>query len=126
MRTRSPGTGMTGPEADDRARRLQMATELAMKGVTVRQAAAHHGIPRTTLCAYMKRLGLSSQARNVKSAIMAQYAYQQQRRVLQSQIMQGQNPNGDGGNYGQEADSDDGWQAMKDIENGSDEYEEIQ
>lgn len=43
----------------DRANRLKKATDLALSGITVRQAAAHYGIPRTTLCAYMKRRGLS-------------------------------------------------------------------
>lgn len=47
-------------DAADRAERLQKATELAMSGVTVRQAAAHFEIPRTTLCAYMKRHGLAA------------------------------------------------------------------
>jgi hypothetical protein len=52
---------MTDPVVDaaDRANRLQKATDLALSGITVRQAAAHYGIPRTTLCAYMKRKGLA-------------------------------------------------------------------
>ena len=52
---------MTGPvtDATDRANRLQKATDLALSGITVRQAASHYGIPRTTLCAYMKRKGLA-------------------------------------------------------------------
>lgn len=44
-------------DAADRADRLKKATDLALSGVTVRQAASHYGIPRTTLCAYMKRRG---------------------------------------------------------------------
>ncbi|XP_021964051.1 longitudinals lacking protein, isoforms H/M/V isoform X2 [Folsomia candida] len=52
---------ISGPVVDaaDRANRLKKATDLALSGITVRQAAAHYGIPRTTLCAYMKRRGLS-------------------------------------------------------------------
>ncbi|ODM92333.1 Protein bric-a-brac 2 [Orchesella cincta] len=56
-----PKTTMGAPiDSADRAERLKKATELAMSGVTVRQAAAHYEIPRTTLCAYMKRRGLAA------------------------------------------------------------------
>lgn len=34
--------------------------ELSLQGVTVRQAAAHFGIPRTTLCAFMKKRGIKA------------------------------------------------------------------
>ena len=55
-----PKTTMGAPvDSADRAERLKKATELALSGVTVRQAAAHYEIPRTTLCAYMKRRGLA-------------------------------------------------------------------
>lgn len=43
----------------DRAERYKKAAELAMNGATVRGAAAQFEIPRTTLCAYMKRRGLA-------------------------------------------------------------------
>jgi transposase-like protein len=49
----------TVQDGGDRAERLQKAMELAVSGVTVRQAAAHFDIPRTTLCAYMKRRGVA-------------------------------------------------------------------
>lgn len=56
-----PKTAMGAPvDSADRAERLKKATELALSGVTVRQAAAHYEIPRTTLCAYMKRRGLAA------------------------------------------------------------------
>src|SRR5207302_1633798 len=56
-----PKTTMGAPvDSADRAERLKKATELALSGVTVRQAAAHFEIPRTTLCAYMKRRGLAA------------------------------------------------------------------
>lgn len=56
-----PKTTMGAPiDSADRAERLKKATDLALSGVTVRQAAAHFEIPRTTLCAYMKRRGLAA------------------------------------------------------------------
>lgn len=46
-------------DATDRQDRLKKATDLALSGTTVRQAAGLYGIPRTTLCAYMKRQGIT-------------------------------------------------------------------
>ena len=45
---RGPGVSI---DTGDRAERLRNAMTLALSGTTVRQAAAHYEIPRTTLCA---------------------------------------------------------------------------
>jgi hypothetical protein len=54
---RGPGVSI---DSGDRAERLRNAMTLALSGTTVRQAAAQYEIPRTTLCAYMKRHGVTA------------------------------------------------------------------
>jgi len=54
---RAPGVSI---DTGDRAERLDAAMKLALSGTTVRQAAVTYEIPRTTLCAYMKRRGVQT------------------------------------------------------------------
>jgi len=44
-----------------------------MSGVTVRQAAVHYALPRTTLCAYMKRRGLSALKKPLPAATSSSF-----------------------------------------------------
>lgn len=55
---------------EDRNAKLEKASALAMTGMTVRQAASMFDIPRTTLCAYMKRKGLSKPGGRTNATII--------------------------------------------------------
>ena len=73
---RGPGVSI---DTGDRAERLRNAMTLALGGTTVRQAAAQYEIPRTTLCAYMKRHGVTARRTfiNKRRSIKPKQEYQE-------------------------------------------------
>jgi len=72
-------------DTGDRAERLRNAMTLALGGTTVRQAAAQYEIPRTTLCAYMKRHGVTARRTFINKRAKALLKPKQEQEYLEEE-----------------------------------------